>query len=177
MNKWKVVSRILTCVGAAGVVATAAMAAKAAPKAVDVLEHAEEEKGEKLTKKEMIIKTAPVYTPAIVTGAATIACIFGANMINKHQQASLMSAYALLDRAYKQYGDKIRDVFKEEGYELLKRVENRPIVEDEFEEEDEVLFFDFTNLKYFNSKMEKVEMEDGMECYIISTPFEPFVID
>lgn len=73
---------ILTCAGAVGVVATAVLTAKAATKASKILEQAKAEKGEKLTALEAINATLPVYLPAILSGAATITCIFGANILN-----------------------------------------------------------------------------------------------
>ena len=48
-------STILTCVGAVGVVATAITAVKATPKAMKLIEMAKEEKGEELTKKEILV--------------------------------------------------------------------------------------------------------------------------
>ena len=106
-------STILTCVGAGGVVATAVMVAKESPKALSLLEYATEEKGEKLTKWEKVKIAGPVYIPAVITGTATIACIFGSNIISKHQQASLMSAYALLDNSYKEYKKKTDELYGE----------------------------------------------------------------
>ena len=96
-------STILTCIGAIGVAATAVMAVKATPKAIAMLDKAKEEKGEELTKLETFKVAAPAYIPATVVGVSTIACIFGANILNKKQQASLMSAYALVDNYYKEY--------------------------------------------------------------------------
>ena len=104
-------STILTCVGAVGVAATATMAVKATPKAIALLEEAREEKGEELTKLEVIDVTAPVYIPAAIAGFSTIACIFGANILNKRSQAALMSAYALLDNSYKEYMRKSEELY------------------------------------------------------------------
>ena len=91
-------STILTSLGAAGVLATAIITAKETPKALSLLEEAKDKKGEKLTKWEKAKIAGPTYIPAIATGAATVACIFGSNVICKRQQATLMSAYALLAR-------------------------------------------------------------------------------
>lgn len=93
LNK-KNASIILSCLGAVGVVATAIVTAKATIKAVDILEDAE--KDHELTKKEKIKAVAPTYIPAVVLGASTVACIFGANVLSTKYQASLMSAYALV---------------------------------------------------------------------------------
>ena len=87
-------STILTCLAATGVIATAVMAVKGTPKALTSLENAKEEKEEELTKLEKFKIAGPVYVPAIITGAATIACIFGSNIISKNQKAALKSAEA-----------------------------------------------------------------------------------
>ena len=75
-------STILTCIGAAGVIATSVLAVKATPKAMALLEQSEEEKGEKLTNMEKVQVAGPAYIPAAIVGASTIACIFGANVLS-----------------------------------------------------------------------------------------------
>lgn len=85
-------STILTCVGAAGVVATTVLTVKATIKLPKVLEKAEEQKGEDLTALETVLMSAPVCIPPIATGLATITCIFSANALNKRKQASLVGA-------------------------------------------------------------------------------------
>lgn len=105
---------ILTCIGAIGVIGTAIMAAQATPKALELLELAEQEKGEPLTKLEKVLNVAPAYIPTFAVGASTIACIFGANVLNKKHQAALTSAYALVDNAYKEYRNKVKEMFGEE---------------------------------------------------------------
>lgn len=107
-------STILTCVGAIGVIATAVVTAKSTPKAMRLLEQAKEEKGEDLTKLEVIKTAAPAYIPSAVIGASTIACVFGANVLNKRHQAALVSAYALADNAYKEYRNKVKEMLGEE---------------------------------------------------------------
>lgn len=106
---------ILTCIGAVGVVATAVMSAKATPKAIELLEKAEAEKGEKMTLTEKVMTAAPVYLPSAGIGIATLVCIFGANALNQKQQAALMSAYALLDRSYAAYKSKVDELYGEEA--------------------------------------------------------------
>lgn len=179
MSKMSWVSTVLTCIGAAGVVATSVMAVKSTPKAMQLLKDAEEEKGEKLTKIEVVKTAAPAYAPAVVTGVATVACIFGANVLNKHQQAAMASAYALLDRTYKTYSNKVSELYGEESSAEIKEA----LAKDEYEEiaeeersEGKDLFFDFNTLQYFEAPFDEVvhktEMGDGTVCYIISTPIE-----
>lgn len=107
---------ILTIAGAVGVVGTSFLTAKAAIKASKVIESAEEEKGEKLTFGETVSAVWTIYIPPVVAGASTIGCIFGANILNKRQQASLASAYALIDSSYKEYKAKLKELYGEEAH-------------------------------------------------------------
>lgn len=178
MLKSSHVSTILTCLGAIGVVATSVMVAKAAPKASKILEEVKKKKGEKLTKIEVVKETAPVYIPAIVTGTLTVACIFGANVLNKYHQASLMSAYALLDNTFKEYRGKVNEIYGEYADEIVAK----ELAQDQYErfedipKDEEVLFYDLNSLQYFTSTLDEVVQktvtDDGLECYIISTPFD-----
>lgn len=149
---------ILTCVGAAGVVATAASTAKATLKAASILKDAEEEKGEKLTKMEVVKATAVTYIPTFMIGAATIACIIGSNTINKKTQASLMGAYVLLDGAYKEFKAKVEEVYGEEAINEIQA----EIAKDHYKETEIVatdgkkLYFDMFSGRYFEAHPELV---------------------
>ena len=149
-------STILTCMGAAGAIGTTVMAVKATPKALEAIKQAEEEKGEKLTKLETINVAGPVYIPTVLTATATVVCIFGANALNSRKQAALMSAYALLDNSYKEYKDKVKELYGEEAdtnvrAELAKDKYNGQQVN-----EDKRLFYDEYSERYFESTIEKV---------------------
>lgn len=110
---------ILTWTSAAGVVSTAVLTSKATTKANRLLEEISKEKDTDLTLKEKVKYTVPIYIPAILVGTGTVACIFGANILNKHQQASLMSAYTLLDRSYKEYRNKVEELYGEEVIQTI----------------------------------------------------------
>jgi hypothetical protein len=124
-------STILTCIGAAGTIGTAILAAKATPKAILLIEEAEKEKEEELTKLETVCVAAQAYIPSVVMGISTLVCIFGANSLNKRQQAALTSAYALLNTSYKEYKDKFKELY---GEEASNRVIEE-IAKDKYEEE------------------------------------------
>lgn len=149
---------ILTIAGGVGVVATTVSAIKATPKAVQLLDAAKDFKGEELTNLEKFKMVAPLYIPTIIYGATTILCIFGANVLNKRHQASLVSAYALLDNSYKEYKKKVIEIHGKDGE--LEIVE--AIVEDKYEKEqpstesDELLFYDQFSGRFFNSSMNNV---------------------
>lgn len=167
---------ILTCLGAIGVVTTAVLAVKATPKALERIEEAQDaktlENGENLTQMETIAACWQCYIPATVTGIATIGCIFGANVLNRRQQASLTTAYALLNRTYQDYQRSVKNVFGEEGHRkvlqdmAIERVSEKHTIYTEgiFESttldfcvpEEERLFYDTYSDRQFASTIGKV---------------------
>lgn len=152
-------STILTCLGGVGVIATTVMAVKATPKAMSLLEKAKEEKGEKLTKLETLKVAGPAYIPSTITGVATLACIFGANALNKRQQASLMSAYALLNNSFKEYKAKTEELYgKEVTSKIKEAVANDKYEEQDIPDEDDgkQLFYDEYSKRFFKASNETV---------------------
>lgn len=152
-------STILTGMAGVGLVATAVLTAKATPKAMTRVENAREEKGEELTKVETVIAAAPAYIPPILTGVATLTCMFGANVLNKRQQASLMSAYALLDNSYKEYKKKVDEVYGEgANVDVKAEIAKDKYNESELKPADGMrLFWDDFSGRIFESTIEKVQ--------------------
>lgn len=162
---------ILTVATAAGVITTSILSAKAAIKASRVLAHKEEKKGEKLTFEETISAVWTVYIPPVVAGMSTIACVLGANILNQRQQASLASAYALVDSSYKEYKAKLKELYGEEAHNNIvdaiaaKKCEDvyisagglKSAYNQEIESDTEPrLFYDEYSGRYFESTIEKV---------------------
>lgn len=155
-------STILTCIGAVGVIGTAVTAVRATPKAIKLIEQTEYETGEELTKLEIVKLAGPAYIPSILIGASTITCIFGANALNKRQQAALVSAYALIDSSYKQYRNKVKELFGEEADVKILEA----IAKDHYvgvpgcvsidTDGEKTLFYEEYRGKYFESTMEAV---------------------
>lgn len=115
---------ILSGMAAAGTVTTAVLVAKETPRAIELLDEAEDNKNSKLTVLEKITVAGPAYLPAAGVCLSTIACIFGANVLNKRQQASLVSAYAMLEQSYKQYREKVKLLFGDEAdHVVMKAIE------------------------------------------------------
>lgn len=113
----------LSCVASVGVVVTAVVAVKATPKAVMLIQ-ADSRKNHDgdpyaATKKEAVVAAWKCYIPAVAIGASTIACIMGANALNRHQQAALTSAYALVQNSYKEYKDKLKELYGEEAHNAI----------------------------------------------------------
>ena len=150
-------STILTCVGGAGVVATSVMAAKETPKALALVKEAKK-KNEVLTKFDYVAIALPAYIPAIVAGASTIACIFGANILNKRTQASLASAYALLNRSYNEYRAKAIELYGDDANNKIKEGIAKDKYEDDrkLQDNDKQLFYDDYSGRYFESTIKDV---------------------
>ena len=163
---------ILSTLGSIGVVLTGVAVFKATPKAQKILEEKKEEKGEELTFTEAVKATWTVFIPSVAIGFGTIACIFGANALNKHQQASLTSAYALIEHKYKDYARKVKDIYGQEAHDrvmkelAVEKAENISIVSPGFlsngsvsfedGEEKTYLFYEPWSERYFESTFSKV---------------------
>ena len=177
-------STILTCMAGAGFVATVVLTAQATPKAMTRVKNAREEKGEELTKLETVVAAAPAYIPTIITGAATLACMFGANALSKRQQASLMSAYALVDNSYKEYKKKVGELYGDDANDKVQaEIAKDKYEESGFEPEDGMkLFYDDFSGRYFESTMEKVLRAEynlnrdlNMQCYATLNDFYEYL--
>lgn len=150
-------STILTVIGAAGVVGTSVLAVRATPKALRLLDEAKQEKGEDLTPVEVVKAAWKPYIPAAIVGVSTITCIFGANYLNTRAQASLMSAYALLDSSYKEYQNKVKELHGEESeinveHELIKS----KFMEGVDLSDNRQLFYEHNSMQFFQSTIENV---------------------
>lgn len=149
----------LSCVASAGVVVTAIAAAKATPRAV-ALVYADSRKKHDgdpyaYTKKEAFIAAWKCYIPAVAFGASTIACIMGANALNRRQQAALTSAYALVQSSYKEYKDKLKELYGEEAHNaIIDSIAND--FGEGMEPEVSRTFYDSFSQRYFESTIEKV---------------------
>lgn len=148
---------ILTIIGSTGVIITAVLAVRATPKAMKLIEEAELTKNDKLTPVE-VLKTAWMpYIPAAISCLSTIFCIAGANYLNIKKQQSLTSAYILLENSYKEYRNKVRELY---GEDTDRTIRNKMIEDDyrchEGEFEDEVLFFEFNSMRFFECSVHKV---------------------
>lgn len=152
-------STILTVVGAVGVITTTVLAVKATPKALKLIEEAEDEKGEELTVVETVKTAWKPYVPTAISCTSTLVCIFGAHYLSARTQASLMSAYAVLDSTFKEYREKIREKCPEESirYEhemILSKYDGSLDVD---EDDGKELFWDYQSLRYFRASLEEVK--------------------
>lgn len=231
---------ILTFFAVGGVAATAVLSGRAAVKAHEKLEEMPE-----ANVKEKVKAVAPIYILPASVGATTVACMLGANALDRKQQASLLAASAILGKTYHKYKDKAEELLgkgkveseiAKEGYD--KTDVPTPMNEEHlfyynYYHDDPTSEYGF----YFTSTKEKVlqaeyelnrsfnlcpcvtlnyflrllgqepvesgndvgwskelghdyygyswvdfehydtKMEDGLECTIITTPFDPCALD
>lgn len=113
----------LSCAASVGVIITAVTAVKVTPRAVELIKADSRRKHDgdpyAYTKKEAVVSAWKCYIPAVAFGASTIACIMGANALNRRQQAALTSAYALINNSYKEYKDKLKELYGEETHNAI----------------------------------------------------------
>lgn len=126
---------ILTGLGIAGMITTTVLAVKATPLAIKKLEEKKKtEHHKKLTIAQTVQAAGSCYVPAVVTGAASIACLIGANTVNGRRNAALATAYSLAEnslRDYQDYRAKVAETFGEEKEkEIHREVQQERIKED-----------------------------------------------
>lgn len=146
---------ILTFIAAGGVVGTAVLSGRAAIKANEKLK--ENPKAETMEKVKML---APIYALPVGVGAATIACLFGANHFDRRQQASFLAASALIEQTYKKYKGKAEELLGNG------RVETE-IVKDDYDEASKPDISDEEHLFYYNYYHDEPSSEYGF--YFTST--------
>lgn len=168
----KHIPTILTYAGVCGVVGTAVMAVKATPKALKIIEHEkicrskeqeiQDEVDDNLTSKDIMALTWKCYIPSIVFGLSTIACIISIHALDKRNQASLTSAYAMLNEAYKQYRNAAKVVYGEDAdakiqAEIAKdtfiSADGLSIYSSDLDSSEKILCYDSFSKRYFESTM------------------------
>ena len=156
---------ILTFAASAGVIATFVMAVKATPKAMKLLEEAQKEIAPngpetRLTPVDVVKTTWKCYIPATSIGLSTILCIIGANALNKRKQASLASAYVMLDQAFKRYRKTAIALYGENAdfkikvraaEEIYVSADGAHIYRPDLDTNEKKLFFDSYSQRYFTA--------------------------
>lgn len=186
MNWKKVTPVILSIVSIAGIGATVYFAAKETPEANDNLEAARENKRDDLTKVDKAIILAKSYKKTLLFGGATVGCVIASQISNNKAQLAIAGAYPVLERTYKEYQGKVKDILGIDAHNQVVKsmVEDSVGQECElYDEEDDELYFD--NLSdpetvrtfydteqqcYFYSTIQRVNI-DGMEVLVLDTSY------
>lgn len=152
---------ILTGLGIAGMVTTTVLAVKATPKALRLIEARGEEK---LTPVETVKTTWKCYVPAAITGAASIACLIGANSVSAQRMAALTAAYKISETALTEYREKVVETLGEKKEQLVRdavakdKVEKNPASRNEviITDTGSTLCYDAYSGRYFKSDKDKI---------------------
>lgn len=166
---------LLTAAGIAGGVTTVVLVAKEAPIVKEKLDelHVElAERDEELTKAQILWEetkvAVPVYAPAIITGAASVACLTGSCNISTKRTAALATAYEITATNFNEYKKKAKEVLGETKTEKLEaaiakdKVEKNPPKSNEvILDGDECLFYDSLSGRYFKSTADKVRRAEN----------------
>lgn len=158
---------ILTCLSSVGVITVAVLSAKAAPKAIKLVEEKKQEHGIECTStKEKIAYNIKFgwrpYIPTVLIASSTIVCIFSANSLNHKQQAALTSAYMMLETSYKEYRNKVKNIYgKEADEEIFNSLVKEKLVNTQWdsmnENDEKVLFFEPHHDSFFELTLADVE--------------------
>ena len=168
---------ILVVGGVVGLVTSGVMACKATTKLSAILDDSKEqielfdkvaanpemvkeeytvedaEKDKKIVKVQTAVKVAKLYAPSVAVGVVSIGAIFASNNIMRKRNVALGAAYATVDRAFKDYRNRVVDRFGEElDKELrynLKTKEVKETIEDENGKKKTVK----RNIKYMDSPL------------------------
>lgn len=154
---------ILTCLGAVGVVATSVSAAKSYKKYEQLLAEIQEDREDNISITDKIKVAIPTYAPTVFLGLTTMGCIFGSNILNKKKQAAITSAYMLLDTSYKEYKNKVKELYGDDADDRVMK----EIARDKYEVDEETLkygekrlFFEPISRTYFEATMGEVEQAE-----------------
>ena len=111
---------ILSVVAGVGVLATAYLASKATVEAVELIRQEEKRRPmfiNRDNKKDTAIDVTKLvwklYIPAGISAASTITCIIGANRIEAKKTLAAQAAFAVSERVYSDYRDKVIEEYGE----------------------------------------------------------------
>lgn len=157
---------ILVGVGITSFVVGTVTAIKATPKAVELIKEAEKEKGEELTKPEVVKTVWKQYIPTAISVVTGAACVIGAHKAHVRKTATIATACQLAERSLEEFktaaietvGEKKMKVIHEKMAE--KAVEN---MDEEYVNANttrtkygDVLFYDGLTGRYFRSDMQAI---------------------
>lgn len=156
---------ILVGMGVAGAITSAVLSAKATVKAVRLVDAAEVEKGEPLTKKEIVKTCWKCYIPTAITTVASTACVIGASTVHTKRNAALATAYQLSESALAKYSEKVIETIGEKKEESIRASINKDKLEQHPVEHANVIITgkgdtlccDLLFGKYFESDIDKIK--------------------
>ena len=107
---------------------TVAMTVRGTVKAVEIVKDLKKEKGEPLTKKEVVKGVWKQYVPAASLGLAATACVIGSVHISARRLAVMTAAYSMSEDSLEKYKAKARELLGEKKEEELRGEINQDYV-------------------------------------------------
>lgn len=157
---------IMTGLGVVGVISTTVYAVKATPKAMLLIEEANDilSEDDPLTFIDTIKIAWKPYAPAIIMGTVTIACILSAHQINTKRNTALAGLYSLTDNRLREYQRQVVDVVGEkkerEVRDKVAKAEidkNPPSGEITITNTGDMLCYESLSGRYFRSDVETIK--------------------
>jgi hypothetical protein len=169
---------ILTGIGAAGVLATAYLTGKATVKAVRLIDDLEQRWGnDAMLPVDKAKSVWKLYLPAASVGLCSIVCVVMANRIGDRRAAAMATMYAISERAFNEYKEKVVEKIgerKEQGYRdeiAQQRVTDNPPSNQIIIGEGSVLCMDAYTGRYFLSSMEELKSAQNAINYQVNNNF------
>lgn len=179
---------ILTAAGVGGTVATAILSGRASFKAAEIIARESTEmtavetsdgdfqgvsRNKVLSKTEKVKLVWREYLPPVATGITTITCIIVANKISSKKIAALAVAGGISERALQEYKEKVVEKLGARQDQKIRddiaqdRVTANPVNSREIliAGTGEVLCYDMTTGRYFQSTMEEIKRAENRINY------------
>lgn len=149
-------SSILAISGAIGMIASVGLAIRNTAKYKDIIHSKDNNKIDNIERLKVAV---PLYFPVVLLTSGSLACIIGATVLNTKHNRSMTAAYILLENSFKQYKDKVAELY---GSDAPRKVETE-ITNDKFEEKktqlknsENDLFYDEYRGEFFESTLDYV---------------------
>lgn len=132
--------QILTGIAVAGTLTTAVLTGKASIRAYQILENADEfdkhiSEAPPLDVKAKVMLVWKEFVPPVAVGALTVASVITANQIGTRRAAAMAAAYAISEKAFIEYKEKIVEKIGENKERAVRddiaqdRVRNNPVTD------------------------------------------------
>lgn len=156
---------ILIAGGITGMVSATVMGITATPKALRLIEEAEAEKEEELTKPEVVKVVWKCYLPTVFTTLVSGACIVGASSIHIRRNAALATAYKISESTFKEYKDKVLEKVGPKKTQEIRddiagdQIKKTPVSTSEvfITRKGETLCFEPISGRYFESDVDEIK--------------------
>lgn len=164
-------STVLTGAAVAGVLTTSVLMVQAAFKSAEVIwnieydqqvHHDQGVQPAKMSYREQFNLSWKFYIPAGLSAAATIAAVIAARQIDARKNATLLSVATLSETAFREYKDKVVEQIGAKKEQTVRdsiaqdRIDANPNTQLVISDSGDVLFYDASSGRYFESTVEKV---------------------